>query len=171
MHYLKSFEANEDLIARLGKGNAYLVWVMALYTDYPDFVELASEGLTDGSDDKKIDFIRLDVDEKKLVFAQGYFSSKDKDQAPANKASDLNTAAAWLFSGDLSVVPENLRAIIQEARGAIDDGEIDQIDLLYIHNLPESVNVSRELQTTAEHLKAALKDSEAIMVTYRELGI
>ena len=171
MNYLKSFEANEDLIGRLGKGNAYLVWVMALYYDYPDFLELASEALTDGSDDKKIDFIRLDLDEKKLVFAQGYFSSKDKDQAPANKASDLNTAAAWLFSGDLSVVPENLRVIIQEARDAIDVGEIDQIDLLYIHNLPESVNVSRELQTAAEHLKAALKDSETMMVTYRELGI
>jgi hypothetical protein len=171
MNYLKSFEANEDLISRLGKRNAYLVWVMALYTDYPDFLELASEALTDGSDDKKIDFIRLDVDGKKLVFAQGYFSSKDKDQAPANKASDLNTAAAWLFSGDLSAVPENLRAIIQEARDAIYGGEVDQIDLLYIHNLPESVNVSRELQTAAEHLKAALKDSEAIMVTYRELGI
>lgn len=171
MNYLKSFEANEDLIARLGKGKAYLVWVMALYTDYPDLLELASEALTDGTNDKKIDFIRLDVDGKKLVFAQGYFSSKDKDQAPANKASDLNTAAAWLFSGDLSVVPENLRAIIQDARASINDGEVDQIELLYIHNLPESVNVSRELQTATEHLKAALKDSDAIMVTYRELGI
>lgn len=30
MNYLKSFEANEDLIARLGGGNAYLVWVLAL---------------------------------------------------------------------------------------------------------------------------------------------
>jgi len=171
MIYFKSFETNEDLIARLGEGNAYLVWVMALYSDYPDFFGIASEALTDGPNDKKLDFIRLDVDEKKLVFAQGYFSSANKDQAPANKASDLNTAAAWLFSGDLSVVPENLQAIIQEAREAIEVGEVDQIDLLYIHNLPESVNVSRELQTAAEHLKVALTDSEAIMVTYRELGI
>jgi hypothetical protein len=171
MNFLRSFEANENLIDRLGKGNAYLVWVMALYSDYPDFLELASEALTDGSDDKKIDFIRLDVDEKKLVFAQGYFSSRDKDKAPANKASDLNTAAAWLFSGDLSLIPENLRSIIQESRDAITIGEVDQIDLLYIHNLPESVNVSRELQTAAEHLKGALKDYDTIMVNYRELGL
>jgi hypothetical protein len=41
--------------------------------------------------------------------------------------------------------------------------------LLYVHNLPESVNVTRELQTAAEHLQKSLGNAP-ISVTARELG-
>src|SRR5579872_466762 len=101
-------------------GNAHLIWVLGLYLEDPDLEALASEALTDGHDDKKIDFIYLDRDGKRIVFAQGYYSQNPgKTSAPANKASDLNTAAAWLLSGDTSLVPEQLRPIITECRVAI----------------------------------------------------
>jgi hypothetical protein len=132
---------------------------------------LASEALTDGHDDKKIDFIYLDRDGKRVVFAQGYYTQNTgKTSAPSNKASDLNTAAAWLLSGDLSVVPEPLRPIIAECRTAIDEGEVESVELIYTHNLPESVNANRELQTAAEQMKKALGDSSAIRVISREVG-
>nr|VFK59589.1 MAG: AIPR protein [Candidatus Kentron sp. TUN] len=171
MSALNSFKNQERLIAKLGEGNAYLVWIMAIYLDKPDIFGLASESLTDGSDDKKIDFIHLDKDIKRLVFAQGYYTSSiKKGKAPANKAADLNTASAWLFSGALDNVPENLKGIITECRERIENDDIDQIDLLYVHNLPESVNVAQELMTVSSHLKKTLPVSKNISVIHRELG-
>jgi hypothetical protein len=171
MDYLKAFKANTGLIEKFREGNAYLAWSMALYLDYPDAEQLAADSLTDDGNDKKIDFIYLDWDSKRLVFAQGYYSSKKVDSAPANKASDLNTASAWLMSGDLNEVPDKLRTIIKDCRQAIDNGDIEQIDLLYVHNLPESVNVSKELITAATHLSRSLPSDANINVVYRELGI
>ncbi|MBA1141842.1 AIPR family protein [Mesorhizobium neociceri] len=170
MSYLDAFKANAGLIKQLGEGNAYLAWVMALYLEEPDVEALASEGITDGPNDKKIDFIYLDRDTKRIIFSQGYLSGTKIDAAPANKASDLNTAAAWLISGDLKSVPTTLREIIVECREAINDGEVEGIELLYVHNLPESVNVTRELQTAAQHLQKALGDS-SISISARELGV
>jgi hypothetical protein len=105
----------------------------------------------DGPDDKKIDFIYLDTDAGRIIFAQGFYSDKKKDSAPANKASDLNTAAAWLISGELKHVPHQLRPAIEGCRQALNDGEVESIELLYVHNLPESVNVTKELQTASAH--------------------
>ncbi len=169
MPYLDAFKANAGLIKSLGEGNAHLAWTMALYLEEPDVEALASEAITDGGDDKKIDFIYLDRDAKRIIFAQGYLSNAKRDSAPANKASDLNTAAAWLISGDLKVVPVTLRAIIADCRAALAEGDVEGIELLYVHNLPESVNVTRELQTAAQHLQRTL-DTATITVSARELG-
>ena len=72
MAYDDAFRANASLIKSVGEGNAHLVWAMAMYLEEPDFEALASEALTDGPNDKKIDFIYLDRDAKRIVFAQGY---------------------------------------------------------------------------------------------------
>jgi len=169
LSYEQALAANKALIRQLGEGNAHLAWTMALYLEEPDIEALASEAITDGSNDKKIDFIYLDRDSKRIVFAQGYYSNRKVDSAPDGKASDLNTAAAWLVSGDLSKVPETLRTIIGECRAAMADGEVESVELLYVHNLPESVNVTRELQTAAIHLTKSLGDL-GIVATGRELG-
>ncbi|WP_417414956.1 AIPR family protein [Hoeflea sp.] len=160
---------NKELVEEIGYNEAYLVLAVALFLEEPDLSGLAAAGLTEGGNDKKIDFIYHDVDTRRLVFAQGYMSSKKADAAPANKASDLNTACAWLFAGDVSLVPDKLRDIIMSCRNAIEQDEIDFIDLLYVHNLPESVNVSRELQTAEEYLRANV-GSERILVKSHEFG-
>lgn len=170
MAYLDAFRAHTDFIRRLGEGSAHLIWAIGLYLEEPDLEALASESLTDGPDDKKVDFIHLDRDGKRIVFAQGYFSSSAREAAPANKASDLNTAAAWLLSGDLNRVPPSLRSAVEECRQSLDEGEVESVDLLYVHNLPESVNVNRELQTAAEHLKRSIGPEAGVTVISRELG-
>ena len=171
MAYENAFRSNSALVKALGEGNAHLVWVLGLYLEEPDLENLASEALTDGSNDKKIDFIYLDRDGKRILFAQGYYSQNlGKNSAPANKASDLNTAAAWLLSGELTLVPEPLRPIMAECREAIEEGEVEAIELIYTHNLPESVNVNRELQTAANFMQKALGDGSAIRVISREIG-
>ena len=96
-------------------------------------------------------------------------STKNSDSAPANKASDLNTACAWLLAGDVSLVPAKLREIILACRSAIEQGEVDFIDLLYVHNLPESVNVSRELQTAEEYLRTNIAN-DRVLVKSHEFG-
>lgn len=170
MAYVDAIRTNTTLVKSLGDGNAHLIWALGLYLEEADLEALASEALTDGPEDKKIDFIYLDRDAKRLVFAQGYYGTSRKDSAPANKASDLNTAAAWLFSGDLSAVPETLRSAIIECRKSLEEGEIEAIELLYVHNYPESVNVNKELQTVASHIRKALENNGSISVTSRELG-
>jgi hypothetical protein len=171
MNHIETFKKQKELINEFGEGNAHLTWVMSLYLDHPSPITLGSEGITDGGDDKKIDFIKLDYDLRKIVFAQGYYTNKSVDSAPANKASDLNTASAWLISGETKQVPINLKSIIEECRLAIAENEIDQIELLYVHNLPESVNVSKELDTAAKHLAATLPTESEITVLYKELGL
>jgi hypothetical protein len=165
----EAFSKQDGLIKKFGESNAYLLWSLSMYLDNGDADELAS-ALTDQPNDKKIDFIFVDLDEKRLVFAQGYYSQKHGEQAPANKASDLNTAAAWLISGDLKQVPESLAEIIREARSAIGTGDVDSIELLYVHNLPESKNVSNELKTVEAHLSKGLEKSN-VRVSTLELGL
>jgi len=169
MAYIDILRKSTALIAKLGEEKAHTVWAMARYLEEPDLEALAATALTDGPDDKKIDFIYLDHDDKRLVLTQGYFASKPRDSAPANKASDLNTAAAWFFSGDLKLVPETIREIVSECREALAAEEIDSIELFYVHNLPESVNVARELQTAEDHIKKVV-GSASISIRATELG-
>jgi hypothetical protein len=170
MNYIDAFKANKSLVASFGEGNAHMVWAIAMYLEEPDVMALASEALTDGPNDKKIDFIYLDKDNRRIVFAQGYYGSGKKDSAPANKASDLNTAAAWLMSGACKDVPQSLQEAITECRHALTNGEVETIELLYVHNFPESVNVATELQTAAGYLKQTIGESTPIAVMARELG-
>ena len=161
--------ANKQLVDEIGRDDAYLILTVALFLEEPDLSGLAAAGLTEGGNDKKIDFIFHDTDARRIVFAQGYMSKKISDSAPANKASDLNTACAWLLAGDVSLVPQKLREIILSCRHAIEEGEVDFIDLMYVHNLPESVNVSRELQTAEEYLRSNI-DNERILIKSHEFG-
>lgn len=170
MAYLDAFKGNDSLIKSLGEGNAHMIWALALYLEESDFDALASEALTDGNDDKKIDFVYLDRVSERVVFAQGYYAKTGHESAPSNKASDLNTAAAWLFSGDPAHVPAQLRPVLSECRAALDDGEVKTIELLYVHNLPESVNVAKELNTAREYLRKSLGGNDTTTVIARELG-
>lgn len=167
--FIDTIKSHRSLVDLIGFDDAYLVLAVAMFIEEPDAEALASAGLTEGGNDKKIDFIHLDKEARRIVFAQGYMAKKKNDSAPANKASDLNTACAWLISGDLSTVPTKLKAIIEDCRNAISAGDIDFIDLLYVHNLPESINVARELQTVEDHLRTTLAN-EKILIKSHELG-
>ncbi|MCH5340450.1 MAG: AIPR family protein [Acetatifactor sp.] len=169
MNYIEKFKTETGLINKFGEGNAYLCWVMALYLDRNDVIGLATDDLTDGKNDKKIDFVDLDRGNGKITLAQGYYSKKDRDEAPANKASDMNTAIAWLLSGDISKVPDYMREIIIECREAIKANEITLVDAVYVHNLPESKNCKSELKTIETHQSKIFEQNNIEVVTH-ELG-
>ena len=166
--YFSTFKSETNLIKSYGEGNAFLIWVMGLYLDCSDLAELGDECLTDQYDDKKIDFLRLDDERQKIYVVQGYYAKKDKDNAPANKASDLNTAAAWLTTGDITKLPARLQEIVKEARECIANGEVEGLELVYVHNCSESVQVEQELKTAKDYFQMAMGDG--INISYKEIG-
>ena len=133
---------------------------------------LAARSLTDGSNDKCLDFIEIDKTGQKIVVSQGYFAEKSGDKAPAKKASDLMIAASWLAHGDTDAktLNERVRARAVECRAALEAEEIEQVELLYIHNRPESLNTQEELDTCGKTASKLLIDYD-IQVSCKELGL
>lgn len=168
--HLDALKKQQDLVTAFGESNAHLVWAMSMYLDVPDALQLGIDSLTDGPNDKKLDFLYLDTENRRIVFAQGYCSMKKSGEAPSNKASDLNTAAAWLISGDVTKLPAGLADAIRSCRAALEANEIDDVELLYVHNLVESKSVRHELDTAKAHLTKGLAKLD-IQVSAKEIGL
>ena len=156
-HWTGAFSSREDL-AQYGD-NALGLFALALRFGSEDLDSIAADSITDGSNDKKCDMIFVNNDEEVAVVAQCYFSTKDRPEAPANKASDLNTAVAWLLQRPVEELPERLRPSAEELRDAIRNDSISEIQAWYVHNLPESENVEEELQTVEQTIKSAIETS------------
>jgi hypothetical protein len=138
-----------------------------------DLDTVAADAITDGADDKKCDIVFLDIDNGYAVVAQCYLSAKQRKEAPANKASDLNTAVNWLLQRDLNDLPERIRSAADDLRKSISNRKISQLYLWYIHNLPESKNVSNELKTVEATASAALErhfEETPVSVAALEVG-
>lgn len=149
-----ALSARDDL-AQYGD-NAIGLFSLALKFSVDDIHSVAAESITDGNDDKKCDLIYIDREDGVAVIAQCYSSTKSKQSAPANKASDLNTAIAWLLQRELADLPKRIRSAAKELRDAITSGEIRRIEAWYVHNLPESANVADELDTVGKTMATVL---------------
>ncbi|WNS42285.1 AIPR family protein [Paenibacillus sp. MMS20-IR301] len=156
MVFMDNFLGRQDLISKY-KDNALLLYSLELRLQLEDIQSVASDALTDGNDDKKCDLVYIDEEEGLAIIAQGYHSQKDRNSAPANKACDLNTAVTWLFNEDIENLPLDIRAASIQLRQAINDGKIHTIQIWYVHNLPESKNVSDEMNAVKLSLMSALK--------------
>jgi len=150
------------------------LFAIGLHFEVDDLVSVAADAITDGNDDKKCDLIYIDRDEGAAVVAQCYFSSSAKSSAPANKASDLNTAVGWLLQSPISSLPEGIRPAATDLRQALTDGVISELHIWYVHNLPESKNVKAELAVVEATAKAALERNfsavSGLRVSAREVG-
>ncbi|MGW4761571.1 AIPR family protein [Streptomyces pseudogriseolus] len=151
---LTTYAARTDL--RKYEDNGLLLYAIQLALDVEDIDSLAAVALTDGSDDKKCDLIYVDQDSGRAIIAQGYFATREKRSAPANKASDLNTAVAWLFGADQASIPLRIRPARDELHEAMRANAIKQVELWYVHNLPESQQVQEELDTARSSVRAHL---------------
>jgi hypothetical protein len=169
---LAKFTAREDL--KIYGSNALLLFALQLRWGITDIEGVAAEALTDASNDKKCDLVFVDRANGRIVVGQGYFSEKgDLKAAPSNKASDLNAAVSWLLKGPLDGLPEALRSAAQEVRDAIEQDEVREFHIWYVHNAPESENVWDELAqavTTADGLLHAYFAPSQVEVTAMEIG-
>jgi hypothetical protein len=132
-----------------------------------DLLNIAGEILTGGDDDKKCDVLYLDPEKKFAVIMQCYMSTKPRLVAPSNKAADLNTALSWLLTTPIDSLPEALRGRAVEFRAAISAGDVQQLHVWYVHNLPESQNVKKELSAVAHTARAALR----ALAPFIEIGV
>src|ERR1700682_3083050 len=82
------------------------VFAINLRFNLDDIQTIVSEAITGGGDDKKCDVLYVDKEREIAVIAQCYISQKTREAAPANKASDLNTALTWLLLTDLDNLPD-----------------------------------------------------------------
>jgi len=134
-----------------------LVFATQLVLGIDDIDTVAAEALTDGGDDKSCDLIYVDRDAGLIVLAQGYESqSAGRPSAPQNKAAKLHQAVTWVFTHDLAAVPERLRGAVAEVRSALGGDTIDEIKIWFVHNLPESKNIVRELNAIRDAVYSAL---------------
>jgi AIPR protein len=154
--YEQALQNREDL--KQYKCNSLLLFALEMRFGVEDIHTVAADALTDGHDDKKCDLVYVNIDEGSAVIAQGYSSADpSKKEAPANKASDLNTASAWLLSRELTDLPERIRPAATQLRNALKSGQIKAIQFWYVHNLPESKNVSNELRTVQSSASNSLR--------------
>jgi len=159
--------------------SSLLLFTLQLKFGIEDISLLASSSLTEGFDDKKADMVYIDTEIGRAVIAQSYISEDmTKSEAPANKASDLNTAVSWILSRPLDELPVTIKSHAKELRQSIRDKEISEIYLWYVHNLPESENVRDELRTVEHTAKSLLttnfsdvEDINNIKVQALEVGI
>lgn len=139
--------------------NAFLLYAMGLRLGTADYEDLYRDNLLDGPDDKKVDFFHIDRDEASAVIAQGFESPKGRSaDAPANKASDLNTAISWLLDSDLTSIPrESVRASAQELRDALGSGEVRSVEVYFVHNCQSTKMVADEMDTVQAALRNKLE--------------
>lgn len=166
--FIEAYNSNEDL--KKYSPNGLLLFALMLKYGIDDIEEIASDIITDGNDDKKVDMVYVNVDESFAVIAQGYEAvNQEKKSAPANKASDLNTGVSWLFTRSLDELPKDIKSAAIQLRNAVKDKEIKRIEIWYVHNLPESKNVQNELKTVELTASSILKDSKIDIIS-REVG-
>jgi hypothetical protein len=156
---------------------ALALFALGLHLRLDDIDEFAANATTEGPGDKKVDIFYLDLNERRAVVCQAYHASQwARPAAPANKASDLNAAMAWLLSASESDIPNSLRSRALDLRRAIAQSEIDRIDLLYVHNCHESENVDNELRVAAGATRDMIRTligqrDSPMVVSCKEIGL
>lgn len=171
--YQTAFDARTDL--KKYNENALALFALQLRFQIEDIDTVAASSLTGGRGDKKCDLIYVDKEAGYIIVIQAYMSQNpNKKAASSNKASDLNTAAAWLFNSSLEELPEGIRSAAGEVRSSLEANQIRFVQFWYVHNLPESKNVKDELQIVEQTVKNALqtqfKNSEVENVSTLEVG-
>jgi len=174
--YQVALQSRTDL-AKYGD-NALLLFTLQLRFEIEDIDAVATNSLTDSSNDKKCDLVYIDKESQVAVIAQGYFCQKTvlPSEAPANKASDLNTAVVWLLSTPINELPTQLlQSAASELREALQNNELNSIEFWYSHNLPESTNVRNELDAVTRNAQNAVRQNfpgcSDINISGLELGI
>lgn len=155
--------------------NKRLLFALQLTFDIEDIDTVAATALTDASNDKACDLLYIDRTAGRVVLAQGYEAQDaTKRQAPAGKAASLHQAINWLFTKDEPTgLPPALLSAWRELHEALGDGAVGDIEIWYVHNLPESGQVDEELQVARDAARAWLNQGypgSTISVSGTELG-
>jgi hypothetical protein len=133
----------------------FLLFTMGLKFNTMDYEKLHRDNVTDGTEDKKVDFFCLDRESGIVTIVQSYQSVDwNKPQPPANKAADLNTAVNWLLDANIDDIPEeSIKAQAVDLRDALDESDINSIEVMMVHNLKPCEKVVKELAVVEKALE------------------
>lgn len=177
----KEFQSMNYFKNKLASLNEYgsegwALFSLQLYFGFEDLANVASVSVTDGTNDRKCDLIYIDKENKRAVIIQTYCSTGDRiaKSAKRNKASDLNTALTWALNMELEELHSLLRPRVSELRDAINDNEIEQLDIWYVHNCHEHETIKVEMQGVEKTARSVLNtyyENTQIKVSALEVGI
>lgn len=172
---IEAFPVLEDFYAVDWKGvplrHAYGAYALSLYANLPDYTEVASASLTEGSNDKDCDLCLIDSEAGDAFVVQATVSDDwCKSTASTNKADDLLTAVSWLLKKPYDHIPADLRPKAIELQEALARKEIKHLHLLFVHNCQLSRDVESSLATVADSAKTLIGDT-AVTVTALEIGL
>ncbi len=159
----KALKARSDL-DKYGSAKRAL-FALQLFFNIEDITSIASDIVTDGSDDKSVDFVYVDRDNGRIIIGQSYESTRAKRQVKGTKAASLHQAVNWLLGGEEKVVPDRLKGAYREIHEALEDGAIADAEIWFVHNLGESKQVQDELD------QAASAAHQHVMGRYNGLSI
>jgi hypothetical protein len=150
--------AGREELTQFG-GNALGLFALELRFELDDITTVADSALTDGEGDRRCDILYVDREQRVAVIGQIYQAEDESKAAPkVNKAADLSTAVTWAIgASDISALPVGLRSAVEELRDALSSGEIDLVELWYVHNLPSSPDVDTELREVQATTKSLLE--------------
>jgi hypothetical protein len=151
--------------------HAFGVYALCLYANLPDYLEVATEALTEGGDDKDCDLCLIDSESGDAFIVQASVGDEwNKSTASTNKADDLLTALSWLLTKPYDRIPEGIRQKAIELQESLARKEIKHVHLLFVHNCQESQSVSEALTTVAASATTLLGDS-SVNVSALEIGL
>jgi hypothetical protein len=133
------------------------LFAMGLQYGIDDLEAVGADSIVGGGNDKKCDLLFFDEEEGRCIVAQCYAAQQPKSEAPANKASDLNPAIAWLLTTPISKVPQKIRPTAEDIRNAIKNDRLSELCIWYVHNCPESKNVANELEAVEHSAHSAVR--------------
>lgn len=158
--FIKAFESREDL--KVYGQNALTLFALQLFFSIEDITTIATDNVTDGGDDGGIDLVYVDRQNKYVVIAQDYIAISTTRVVPkAKKVRDLSSGLTLLIKSPIDKVPKRLQSAAEELRTALNDGQIENVHIWFVHNLPGSKNIKEELRTV-EHTASALLNEYAI---------
>jgi AIPR protein len=151
--------------------HAYGVYALCLYANLPEYLEVATEALTEGGDDKDCDLCLIDSETGDAFVIQATVGDEwNKATASTNKADDLLTALSWLLTKPYNRIPQPLRSKAIELQEALARKEIKHLHLLFVHNCQQSKGVEEALTTVAVSAKTLVADP-AVTVSALEIGL
>lgn len=149
-----AYQEREDLAAFDSAGLA--LFAMALKFGYDDLQTIGADAVVDGPDDRSCDVVYIDRDQRLAVVAQSYRATSPKNSANAGKAASLRQAISYLIEVDIDTIPDRIRPSAAALRAALQDGEIEQVHVWFVHNCPGSENVRGEMRAVEQTAHAII---------------
>ena len=171
--FLTALSNRRDL--DLFKENKVAVFALELFFGLDDVFNTLSPAITGGSDDAKTDILYVNREQGSIVLIQAYEAQTFKPSAKGNKGSDLNYAINILLNTEEEDIPEGIRPHVLEAREALNSGEISMVHVWYLHNLPESDQIKKQMTPIVSQTKTLLekynKKDLIIDINVKEVGL